>query len=272
MKTLLVPTDLSPLANAALPVAVRLAHRWGAEVRVLHFLPFTVIEPELSPAPVAMTRYLNEQTEEATEALERLCAQHQRDGVRITPVVSRHSAGLFGAIVDERADLIVLASHGAEGWAEWLVGSNAEEIVNTVDCPVLVLKEPLPEFSPQKILFPIDPDERLYMQFVDLFPEAEKEFLFVATPNDPRVSEGVGQWVDAWANARQLTDYRLTVLHHLSADEGILQFAEQNAFDLIVVFTTQRKGFWHFLNGSVAEDVVNHARTPVLVVPLRGEK
>jgi nucleotide-binding universal stress UspA family protein len=271
MKTLLVPTDLSPLANAALPVAVRLAQRWGAEVRVLHFLPFTVIEPELSPAPVVMTRYLEEQTAEATEALERLCAGHRSDNVRITPVVSRHSAGLFGAIVDERADLIVLASHGAEGWSEWLVGSNAEEIVNDVDCPVLVLKEPVGEFSPKKILYAIDADERLYTQFVDLFPEAEKEFLFVATPHDPRMPEGIEQWVDEWAKARQLTDSRLHVVHHPTADEGILLFAEQHAFDLIVLFTTQRKGFWHFLNGSVAEDVVNHARTPVLVVPLRGE-
>lgn len=271
MKTILVPTDLSPLANAALPVAVALAQRWGAEVRVLHFLPFTVIEPELSPAPVVMTRYLDEQTTEATEALERLCAEHRREGVRLTPVVSRHSAGLFGAIAEERADLIVLASHGAEGWTEWLVGSNAEEIVNDVDCPVLVLKEPVGAFSPQKILFAIDADERLYTQFVDLFPEAEKEFLFVATPNDPRVPEGIGQWVDEWAKARQLTD-RLNIVHHPTAHEGIVLFAEKNGFDLIGLFTTQRKGFWHFLNGSVAEDVVNHARTPVLVVPLRGEK
>lgn len=272
MKTILVPTDLSSLANAALPVAVALAQRWGAEVRVLHFLPFTVIEPELSPAPVVMTRYLEEQTAEAAEALERLCTEQGREGVRLTPVLSRHSAGLFGAIVEERADLIVLASHGAEGWADWLIGSNAGEIVNDVDCPVLVLKEPVAAFSPKKILFAIDADERLYTQFVDLFPEASKEFLFVATPNDPRVPEGIGAWVETWANARQLTDYRFTVLHHLRADEGIIQFAEQHDFDLIVLFTTQRKGFWHFLNGSVAEDVVNHARTPVLVVPLRGEK
>ncbi len=48
--------------------------------------------------------------------------------------------------------------------------------------------------------------------------------------------------------------------------ETILTQAEQWRPDLIVMGTHGRTGLAHFLNGSVAEEVVRHARLPVLVV------
>ncbi|MGF7217351.1 nucleotide-binding universal stress UspA family protein [Spirosoma lacussanchae] len=274
MKTILVPTDLSPLSALALPIAISLANQYGAEVRVLHYLATGLIAPELSGAPIAIGRYLDEQAAEARQALDQLCSHYQTAEVPVTPVLSRHEAGLYGAMASENADLIVVASHGSEGWAEWLVGSNAEHIVQAVHSPVLVVKQAHPELSLKKILFAIDADDRLKTQFTNPLPvgNSHLEFLFVTTPNDPRAPEGIRDWMSELAEARQLTDYHLSIIPHHTAHEGIIQFAEQHQFDLIVLFTNQRTGFWHFFNGSVAEDVVNHAQLPVLVVPLREDE
>ncbi len=271
MKTILVPTDLSPHANIALPVAIRLAHQCKTDVRVLHYLTTTIIDPGLNEGAASMARYLSEQTAEATAALTELCVRYQTDTVRVTPVISRHEKGLYGAVADEDAGLVVLASHGADGWAEWLIHSNAQQFVQTGDCPVLVVKQPCPNFSPEKVLFALDADDRLKTQFHYPFPadDSHRELLFVTTPHDPRVSEGIREWVDELAQARQLTDYHLTILPHRVVHEGIIQYARQQGFDLIVLFSSQRKGFWHFFNGSVAEDVVNHSPIPVLVIPLQ---
>lgn len=271
MKTILVPTDLSPYANIALPVAVSLARQYNAEVRVLHYLTIAVIDPGMTEAAASMARYLDEQTAEANTALTVLCARYQTDTVQVRPVLSRHKKGLYGAVADEDADLVVLASHGADGWADWLVGSNAQQFVHTGDCPVLVVKQAYTDFVPKKVLFALDADDRLKTQFS--YPlssvDAHREFLFVTTPHDPRVSEGIREWVDELAEAQQLTDYHLTILPHRVVHEGIIEYAQQHKFDLIVLFTSQRKGFWHFFNGSVAEDVVNHASMPVLIIPLQ---
>lgn len=49
----------------------------------------------------------------------------------------------------------------------------------------------------------------------------------------------------------------------------IVEFAEQNDIDIIVMGTLGKTGLDRFLLGSVAENVVRHSKTPVLVV--RGE-
>ncbi len=269
MKTILVPTDLSPLANTALPVAVSLARQYGAAVRVLHYLPLAIMDPDMSESPLMMAEYLDEQETQANATLNTLCAEYQTDAVPVTPVLCRNGKGLYGAVADEMADLVVLASHGADGWKEWLIGSNAEHFVEAVHCPVLVIKTPLADFTPKKVLFAIEADDRLKTQFSYPFhtDDAHREFLFVTTPNDPRDPAGIRAWMTEFAEAQHLTDYHLMIVPNRNVKDAIIEYASDNAFDLIVLFTNQPKGLRHFINGSVAEDVVNHAPIPVLVIP-----
>ncbi|WP_129596946.1 universal stress protein [Methanohalophilus profundi] len=49
--------------------------------------------------------------------------------------------------------------------------------------------------------------------------------------------------------------------------DGITKFAAENGIDLIVMGTLGRTGISHLLLGSVAENVVRHSKTQVLVVP-----
>jgi nucleotide-binding universal stress UspA family protein len=51
--------------------------------------------------------------------------------------------------------------------------------------------------------------------------------------------------------------------------EKIIEFAEQNDIEMIVMGTLGKTGLDRFLLGSVAENVVRHSKIPVLVV--RGE-
>lgn len=48
--------------------------------------------------------------------------------------------------------------------------------------------------------------------------------------------------------------------------EKIVEFAEQNGVEMIVMGTLGKTGLDRFLLGSVAENVVRHSKTPVLVV------
>jgi nucleotide-binding universal stress UspA family protein len=51
-----------------------------------------------------------------------------------------------------------------------------------------------------------------------------------------------------------------------SVPDAIIQFAEENSIDLIVMGTKGKTGIKRFLLGSVTESVVHHAHCPVLVV------
>jgi universal stress protein A len=48
--------------------------------------------------------------------------------------------------------------------------------------------------------------------------------------------------------------------------EGILQFAEEEGIDMIVIATHGHTGLRHMMMGNVAEKVVRHSRIPVLTV------
>jgi nucleotide-binding universal stress UspA family protein len=56
-----------------------------------------------------------------------------------------------------------------------------------------------------------------------------------------------------------LKDYSINVVGHTDEEGGILEFSKQVKGDLIAIGTHGRQGISHFVHGSIAEDVVNHA-------------
>ena len=140
---ILVPTDFSATADAALDYAYVLAERFGAPIELLHVLddPFVAdgmaAEAYISEAPVLRSAMLR-------EAQERL--RHRattREGVTqiATEVLFGHGARTIAEYAAERGvDLIVMGTHGRTGFAHLLLGSVAERLVRTAPCPVLTVK------------------------------------------------------------------------------------------------------------------------------------
>ena len=68
-----------------------------------------------------------------------------------------------------------------------------------------------------------------------------------------------------------ITDYELHVRHARTIKSGILNYAMDSdrrtgAADLLVLYTHGHTGLRHLLQGSVTEDVLNHAPLPVLIL------
>jgi universal stress protein A len=57
-----------------------------------------------------------------------------RDGVPAGEIVEAAAA--------ERADMIVIGTHGRTGLGRFLLGSVAERVVRTAPCPVLTVRRP----------------------------------------------------------------------------------------------------------------------------------
>lgn len=272
MKTILVPTDLSPLADGALQVAADLARTYGADVLLVHYLPFLIATASTAEGAMALSGYFDEQEDDAESALQRIISNPAYQGITITPIATRSADGLYAAMTERQADLIVLATNGTSGWDEWLFGSNAEHIVRAALCPVLVIKEAVAHFAPTNAVAAIDVDEILRQQWPPYPFGADgnnlKQFVYVSTPNDPLASEGVHAWMNELAQEKNLSDYDLHIRPARNVETGILNYAHERQADLIVLFTHGHTGLRHLLQGSVAEDVLNHAPVPVLILPL----
>ena len=65
------------------------------------------------------------------------------------------------------------------------------------------------------------------------------------------------------ARRYMLKDHTINIYNDIYEDQGILSFANKIDASMIDMGTHSRKGLKHLLSGSLAEDVVNHARRPI---------
>ena len=60
-----------------------------------------------------------------------------------------------------------------------------------------------------------------------------------------------------------MKNYTINIYSDKVEEDGIIFYAQDINADLIALATHGRSGLLHLLSGSIAEDVVNHAKRPV---------
>ncbi|HET8578057.1 MAG TPA: universal stress protein [Methylomirabilota bacterium] len=141
---IIVPTDFSVCAEEAWALARRLASAFDAELVLTHVL---VEAPLFREGPFTMdkTRQVFEAARRwATETLEGWAATARGAGLRVRVVVRTgipHEE-IRTLATDEKADLIVIGTHGRGGINRALLGSVADRVVRQAPCPVLTVREP----------------------------------------------------------------------------------------------------------------------------------
>jgi universal stress protein A len=141
IRTILVPVDFSDCSLAGLTYAIRFAREVGGRIIVLHVIDL---------GPVMMTTGCGEyHLPTYMEAARRRCEDQMRDFLRrvnfdAVPVNRLSVAGycpaaIYDAAANQRADLIIISTHGRTGLRRALIGSVAEGTVRHAACPVLVV-------------------------------------------------------------------------------------------------------------------------------------
>jgi nucleotide-binding universal stress UspA family protein len=139
MERILVALDGSPRAPVVLAAAVDLARRTGARLCLYRAvaLPNELPAMALSMAPGDVAALLEQLAREELGALAADVPLQMLAGARVTTAIPWH--GVCEAARIERADLIVIGSHGYGG-IDRLLGTTAAKIVNHAEVSVLVVK------------------------------------------------------------------------------------------------------------------------------------
>lgn len=139
---IVTPLDGSEYAEAALPVAARIAQASHGTVVLLHVLSSP---RELLPyvLPVMEPSTLTADVEAASAYLE--AASGRADLAEVTTITEVRS-GLAGSTIlevaaQQKADLVVLAAHAHTGLARWAPGKVAEHVEHHGATPVLSLTD-----------------------------------------------------------------------------------------------------------------------------------
>lgn len=273
MKRIIVPVDFSEYSEYALKTAAKLAKKNNAELLVLHML-------EMSDIMLSSSDSMQQQKavfffKLAEKKFDNFLNKDYLKGIKLTPIVKHFK--VFSEVNDvaekHHADLIVMGSHGASGIKEFFVGSNAERVVRSTKVPVLVVKNDVSQINFGVVVFACDFSEEsisAYKNAVNMFVnKGSKMYLvYVNLPNDRFKSSDeiekrvfnfflkVDGNIDKMKDVHYVSDY--------TVEDGILNFANKIGSDIIALPTHGKKGLAHFFEGSIGEDVANHAKLPVM--------
>ncbi len=141
-KKILVPTDFSAYAKDAARLAIELAKRFEATLSFVH-----VFQSVAYVLPEGYMLYSAPQLGEILDDLDKLLSAEKSaaqsagashvdgdlvEGVPATEIV-RYAR-------EKGCDLIVMGTHGRTGIKHALLGSIAEKVVRSADCPVLIVR------------------------------------------------------------------------------------------------------------------------------------
>lgn len=137
LKKILWTTDFSPASEASLPHAIALARRYESKVYLAHVIvpqPYPMVSPEAVP-------YLEDLRRGSSSRLNALAESDRLQGIPHEVLVARGEVAeeLNTMVREHQIDLLVLATHGRRGLRRLLLGSVAEEVWRTAECPVLTV-------------------------------------------------------------------------------------------------------------------------------------
>ena len=270
MKKILIPTDFSETAEYALKVAAQIARKNDAEIILLHMLEL----PHQAGDAIGSGHNIPELMffkNAAIKRLEDLMDEDYLDGITVSEVIQFEMAfdGIMKISEKNGVDLIIMGSHGASGFKEMFIGSNAEKVVRNSDVPVLIIKKEQPNFQVDNFVFASDfsdeikkPFEKV-VEFANLF-NSTLHLVMINTPNNFKPTPVAQDIMRKFAGNFKINKFETHIYNETNVEKGILNFAESAGADLIGMSTHGRKGLAHFFNGSISEDLVNHSSLPVI--------
>jgi len=282
MKKILVPTDFSKTSIVALEVAAEIAKKSGAEITLLH-----VVE-ESTPDSYHITgEWQTEEDwsdrlftlkllEKAKAQLEKLVFDSRFSSLKVNGELRLGNAfhGMRTIITEHKVDLVVMGTRGQSKLEEMIIGTNTERVVRHAKCPILSVHKKPAKVDFKNIVYAtaMHKDEEVFSKIIkrtQQLYDSTIHLVRINTPGDFQRDYVVKEYMEKFAKKLGLKNYTINIFNDITEEEGIIYFAESIDADLIAMATHGRTGFAHVMAGSIAEDVVGHAKRPVLTFAVK---
>ncbi len=220
----------------------------------------------------------NNTAREVEKAFEDLISRYQPEhpGVKITWKIRRGK--IYKEVTDEakalKAMMIVTGTHGASGFEEFWIGSNANKIVSSSHCPVITIRGGISIARPlERIVVPIDSAEetRQKASFVGYLAKRHHAEVHILKLYTTKI-KAIRQKVDIYA---------AQVIKHMETEEvtchvdqvvcenisdATIEYAKKIDANLIAIMTEQESSAANIFLGPYAHQMVNHSPFPVLSI------
>lgn len=275
MQHIIVPTDFSIKSYNALIIAKRIARKCHARIHLIHF-----VEPLLSNyanlehkiEDQLIDQYIHQLAERINAELLSLKNLHEEEGVEIRTEIKigdpfQQLKKLLKSITP---DLVVLGAKGITDAEDFFLGSFTEKVVQSIFCPVIVVKEIIDDHDFKDIVYALDlkDENKTMLEFLK-----KLQALFGSTIHLVKINtrknfrNDIDNKADLkkFAQKHELTNVTISCFSHEDEEYGIVYFADEKNADLIAMGIHEKSGVRRLISGgALAMEVTEHTFRSVL--------
>lgn len=274
IKNILIPTDFSETATLAVAHGVNMARLFNAKIYLLHSVETTMYTAGVGE-PVMMVDldsiYKNATTQLNKEA-EQIKSEYHAD---VTTIIAsgRPATAIMDAVKEHHIDIIIMGTHGASGFEELFMGSNAHKVVNVATCPVITIRLTTKTIGFSNIILPIG--SYFYSrQKVNNAIELAKVYnstvhiLGLLETNDKEEDDKFAIKIESVEHALQHAGVKYTkkIIRANNPAVEAMKLSEEIGADLILIMTEHESDLTGMFMGPSAKQIVNHSKIPVMSI------
>jgi nucleotide-binding universal stress UspA family protein len=280
-KKVLIAIDFEEQSIIALSQGINFSKAIGAEVTLLHVIEDgSILGKHISDAQYEEIR--KDVDERLLEQIKLITAKTK--GLLVTALVAR------GRVYDKITEIaemlqvafIVMGCNGAGGIKRKFIGSNALHVVRGARCPVLTIKGKRHRTGCKNIVLPLDLTKETREKvgkailFARLYGAAVRVVSVIFTKDEFIVNRLTRQLAQVKtylekADVECSAEIIKGIKGEESAAQCIVDYAEKEDGDLLLLMTQQETDFTHYFIGSSAQEIILRAEMPVLsIIPDHG--
>jgi len=273
MKTIIVPTDFSPIATNAMNFAADMASSINASIVLLHAYQVPVSMTDV-PVVMASTEELKKSSESKLKELKDALTHTTSGKIKI------YSEAILGDVSDELENVckriqpftVIMGTSGASGVERVLFGSTTLTTIRHLKWPVIVVP-PGKEYGTgiKKIGFACDFDKVLESTPIQFIKNMVKEFgaeLHVLNVDHEGKNFKPGTPEESLMLHSLLADLNPNYhfIDHADVEDGINEFVDKNNIDLLITIPKKHKLLDGLFKKSSTKQLVTQSHVPVMCV------
>lgn len=269
MKQIIVPLDFSAESKNGLELAIMIASKTKANIQMVYVLKSSSDFSHSSK---------EEEQRFAKAKFKELQAKYEHklpSGVKLSYIVKRGK--IYDKIVEQVESfddsVIVISTHGASGFEEFFIGSNALKVITASERPVIAIRHGIFPKTFRKILMPIDftQDTRQKVPYTTELARvfnSQVHILAVSTVKDKELQQRIKSYANQAAEyLRENGIETVTASRHgENIPDVVVDYTKTEKIDLISIMTDQGSSITNFIIGNNAQQLISKSPVPILCI------
>jgi nucleotide-binding universal stress UspA family protein len=282
MKKILVPTDFSKNAYAALFYATKLFSDEALQITILHSFGEEVgkltSRVDIGRSENIIEKLYRQSDEDGKQLVHKITLDSSKvkHTFEVISTPATLSKTINKLVTTEGIDLVVMGSKGRTGAEDVLVGSTTVKITKTLEgCPLLIVPREVDYVIPTNIAFATDYNDFYQLSklrpIVRLVRQYNSNIHLVHVGSENELDSKQRQNLEQYRN--DLTEYD-TEFHFIPKKESISKtlhnFIDGNKMDLLALVYHKHAFLKQLFREPVVSRVGKHTHTPTLVIPIKN--